>query len=86
MWDMTIKCLETTNDPRWLGGPRHEQIENTYRIPTSDNGGVISARAEQITDNTALRKKIHQRRRHSRAFACLLSLQARAPLTVSTPV
>jgi len=53
----TIKCLETTNDPRWPGGPRHILIENTYRILTSDNGGVISARAEQITDNTTLQKK-----------------------------
>jgi len=47
----TINYLETTEDPRW---PGHKLIENTYIVFTSDNGGVISARAEQITDNSPL--------------------------------
>jgi len=49
----TIDYLKNTDDPRWEG---HKLIENTYLIFTSDNGGVISARAEQITDNHPLTK------------------------------
>ncbi len=49
----TINYLKETEDPRWKG---HKLIENTYIAFTSDNGGVISARAEQITTNTPLTK------------------------------
>jgi len=49
----TISYLQKTDDPRWKG---HKLIDNTYLIFTSDNGGVISARAEQITDNHPLTK------------------------------
>lgn len=49
----TVRYLKETDDPRWKG---HKLIENTYLIFTSDNGGVISARAEQITSNAPLTK------------------------------